>query len=179
MKYLEVRLSRLLSMTSINILACDVSYRHTGVCILNKSESRNSLLHTECLDNPQIKYGFEGYRFMAINMQDKVKKIKQLYEEYNGSIIVCEMPTYGRSMNAGMAIGICWGAMPMSPLIIPPSHLKDWSDSNKGDAKIKVKEKVMSRIHLDSYSNDNIVDAVGTALMISDLITILKHEANK
>lgn len=180
MKYLELRLSHLLSRSLINILACDISYRHTGVCVLSKTETRLKLVHSSCIDNNTITYGFAGYYSMTKRMLDTKNQIERIKNIHECSVTVCEMPTYGRSMNAGMAIGICWGVMSCTGAIfISPDHLKEWSESKKGDGKKKVKEKVMSRIHLDSYSNDNIIDAIGTALMISDLITILKNETNK
>jgi hypothetical protein len=74
---------------------------------------------------------------------------------------------------------MCWGTISQlkNAILVEPSALKKWSKSKPKDGKKKVKEKVLERVMLDKnqQSNDNIVDAVGLALLFIDAVAKEKY----
>jgi Holliday junction resolvasome RuvABC endonuclease subunit len=95
-------------------------------------------------------------------------------------IVVIEMPAFSQTAKSALAIGMCWGAITAIEVafLIPPSMLKVWSDSKRGDGKDEVKKKVLERVFLSptQQRNDNIIDAVGICLMTKDILYTLHHE---
>lgn len=111
--------------------------------------------------------GFTGLNKSACLIEETVKQIKSRISLYDCDIVVIEMPAYTQSAKSAILIGMCWGAyisIYSNVIIIPPSALKKWSNSKPGDKKSKVKEKVEDMTGL-SITNDNIVDAIGIALL--------------
>lgn len=170
-------------MHSINILAIDISYRSTGYALISREKNTHIIHNFGTLDNPQMFLGFNGLKNASKSFNDKTfQRIWQMINESKADIVVVEMPAFTQSAKAALCIGMCWGAL--SSFIgsdrfcfIEPSVLKSWSESKKGDKKAKVKQKVLDRTNIQS-NDDNIIDAVGIALVTSDIISQLKYEAN-
>lgn len=165
------------------ILAVDMSLRDAGVCVFEKQNNR-TIIH-EALSLKTIKEDtkFRALECDALQLNRTMMKIKELEDVYAPAVILVEFPSFSQQASAGIAIGMVWGAwapyfsMP-NFAAIEPSALKIWSGSKKGDAKTKVKEQVLVRVPVLSAkqtSNNNIVDAVGIALMFCDLIHELSN----
>lgn len=122
-----------------------------------------------------------GLMEAGLNMSNTINSIKELVSTLDNPLVVVEIPAYTQSAKAALAIGICIGCFRSCPWIpVEPSLLKMWSGSNKGDKKKKVREVVTERMG-DGFrwlSNDNIVDAVGLSLAISDEIFKIQNDNN-
>lgn len=106
----------------------------------------------------------------AYQFNYSIKQIKEIAERYQPNFMLFEFPDRTQDSLSAIALGMCWGSTFCifdDFYIASPSLLKNWSDSKKGDKKKKVKEMVKERVSLKpkQISNDNIVDAVGLALI--------------
>lgn len=152
---------------SIKIAAIDVSYRDTGLAITSYDGFETTLIKHKSFKNPISSMGFLGLTKSASLIEETVKLIKNLVNLHQCDVVVIEMPAYTQSAKAAILIGMCWGAyvsIYKDVIIIPPSALKKWSGSKKGDKKTKVKQKVEEMTGL-SIANDNVLDAIGIALL--------------
>lgn len=173
-----------LTPSTIKVLAFDISFRETGYAKLNIKSGESELLTKGVFANPPLSMGFHGLLESTKQFQANTKKKleKLIYEPVD--LIIIEMPAFSQSAKSALAIGMCWGALAEwvgheKVIFVEPRQLKVWSQSKAGDAKNKVKEKVLSRLHLGrDGSNDNIVDAVGLCLMFSDMVTQCKYDQN-
>ena len=160
----------------------DISFRDTGYAKLNIKFDGSELKQKGSLKNPAFGMGFHGLLESAKQFELNTKKALEKLVYHHCDLIIIEMPAFSQSAKSALAIGICWGALSQwiaheKVIFVEPRQLKVWSGSKSGDAKNKVKEKVLSRIHLGSDAqNDNIVDAVGLTLMFSDMLTQAKYE---
>lgn len=167
-------------MNSYRVLAIDLSYRDTGVAILQSSGKMTVVEHAECIKNPQFGRGFNALCEASKNTASTLQALQHLYREARHDAIIIEMPCFTQSAVSALAIGMCWGMVASMPdaVLIEPSALKDWSESKRGDKKSVVKSVVSSRVFLEPHklSNDNIVDAVGIGLLFCDLISQIKYD---
>lgn len=172
-----------MNMNSLTVLAIDLSYRDTGVCVLKTNPSRTLLEKAISFKNPEMGNGFDALRSCLSGLNNLYLYISNTIRGCEPDVIIIEMPCFSQSAKSAVAIGMLWGLVSRFPnsILIEPSALKNWSNSQKGDGKEKVKEKVMSKIPLlkHQYSNDNIVDAVGIALFFLDTINDIKYETTK
>jgi hypothetical protein len=168
------------------IIGIDLSFKDTGVCLLREDRNPASI-H---LDAFSIKSGcdignnFSDYENAAKANHTKLIRLHNTIVNNLDSIVIIEVPAYSQSAKASVSIGMCWSVAsflhhnyPDRVVIIDPGILKYWSESKRGDQKNKVKEKVLGRTSLTPKmaSNDNIVDAVGIALAMSDLIKTIER----
>jgi len=156
-----------------------MSYRATGVAVLECKNESNSILHMECLTNPEFGYGFHSLTAAMNHMKyDTMPVLHALKRAYDINLCVIEMPCFTQNARSALAIGMCWGfAAQFNASFVEPSALKDWSGSKKGDKKTMVKNKVLERIAACSHvNNNNIVDALGLVFMTSDLIRTMKYD---
>ena len=169
----------MIHLNSFKIAAIDLSYRDTGVCIAefkrNESSSSFHIVSTSSFKNPELTLGFHGLRFASKKMIETMIEIDESIDGCDVTII--EVPCYTQSAKASLAIGMCWMAAADfdSPILVEPSALKIWSDSRKGDKKEIVKEKVYNRTGFKT-GNDNIIDAVGLALLFADQVSKKYYE---
>lgn len=156
-----------------------MSYRDAGVALLARDGQDVSITATS-FKNPALPgIGFHALQEAARNLTKTVIEIKDLINNAQPNIVVIEMPCFTQSSKAALVIGMCWGCVgDINANFIEPSMLKRWSGSKRGDKKAKVKEKVLNRaiIPQEQISNDNIIDAVGIALMTSDFISQEKYD---
>jgi Holliday junction resolvasome RuvABC endonuclease subunit len=173
----------MMSLSCIRILAIDLSYRDTGVCIYDKyDDGTSNVVQTKSIKSKPIGSSFSSYYLARLEMKNTITTINSIFAAWKCDCCIIEMPCFTQSSKSAIAIGLCWGAtcyLGVENLVfIEPSALKKWSSSKKGDKKTKVKQEVESRGFLDS--NDNIVDAVGIAMMFSDLVSTIKYnETNR
>jgi Holliday junction resolvasome RuvABC endonuclease subunit len=156
-----------MSTHSIRICAIDVSYRDTGFAILNYDGKETTLVKMRSVKNPISSMGFLGLSKAAALIEESVNTIKKYIELHKCNVVVIEMPAYTQSAKSAILIGMCWGAyvsIHKDVIIIPPSALKKWSESKRGDKKTKVKEKVEEMTGL-IITNDNVIDAIGIGLL--------------
>lgn len=166
---------------SRRVVAVDMSYRDAGVCILDR-DGLSFTIKTHSLQNPKMNgIGFhaleDAHNQMFSNFTLRLREL--LSEPYDALIV--EMPCFTQSSKSAILIGMCWGIIAeFDAILVEPSALKYWSGAKKGDSKSPIKTKVTERVFLNprEQSNDNIVDAVGLALMFEDTISLLKHEYN-
>lgn len=171
---------KMMASGSVSILAVDLSYRSTGIAIANCEEHSTSIVHYECLKNPELgKMIAANYERASRNMINICKEIHSAAEGVD--LVVIEMPAFCQSAKASLIIGIMWAsithllkALP-DYVLIEPSALKDWSNSQPGDGKSIVKSKVLSRVAVEKKhkNNTDLIDAIGIALLVSDEI---KHD---
>lgn len=139
-------------------------------------------IETASLINPKCDaMGFSALDNARQNYHKNTIAILRTLIDGGFDMVVIEVPCFTQSSKSAMLIGMCWGAIcDFDSVLIEPSALKRWSDSKSGDKKSMVKEKVLSRVTLTAKaaSDDNIVDAVGIALMTSDLISLVNHESH-
>ena len=170
-------------MNSFRVMAIDLSYRDTGVCVLKKNQETVFMEKAVSYKNPEMGNGFESLKNCASNLNKLFSDLMNVVRTLPPDILIIEMPCFTQSAKSALAIGMLWGlaARFQKAILIEPSALKNWSESKRGDGKEKVKEKVLSRLHLLSSqsSNDNIVDAIGIALLFLDKINELKYETIK
>lgn len=152
-----------------------------------REDRKKASVHTEAFSIKSlvgIGNGFLQYMEAAKKVNEIRMHLHKLFQRNPDSVILIEVPAYSQSAKASLAIGMCW-AMAMSLketyqsrlVIIDPGVLKYWSESKRGDAKLKVKEKVESRMSLLSHQqgNDNIVDAIGICFAFSDLVKSMER----
>jgi Holliday junction resolvasome RuvABC endonuclease subunit len=156
-----------------------MSFRGAGVSILRRSGSEIDI-SARVLENPMCEgVGFNALREAHKNLYENTVKELRLLLKQSFDAVIIEMPCFTQSSKSALLIGMCWGVVcDIDAILVEPSALKKWSGSKRGDRKLKVKEKVLSRVTLElrQQSNDNIVDAVGLALMFSDLISQTKYD---
>jgi len=156
-----------------------MSFRDTGICRLTR-EDGSITIEASHLENPKCNgSGFLALKECSRNMRDNTITPLKAIVNSGWDMVIIEMPCFTQSSLSALLIGMCWGAiMEVDPILIEPSAIKRWSGSKKGDKKTKVKEKVLQRVALSQKeaSNDNIVDAVGIAFFVSDLISTIHHE---
>lgn len=164
-------------------MAIDLSYRDTGICVLKKNQDAVLMEKASSHKNPEMGNGFESLKNCAINLNKLFNELINAIRRYDPDVLIIEMPCFSQSAKSAIAIGMLWGLSSRfkKAIFIEPSALKKWSESKRGDGKEKVKEKVLSRFHLlpSQSSNDNIVDAIGIALLFLDKINEIKHETIK
>ena len=171
-------------MNSFRVMGIDLSYRATGVAVLDARDGVSELMLTTCLKNKELGTGFNSFRSaahsMKVNTLDRIKALRVLYEP---DVVIVEVPCFTQSAKSAIAIGMCWGnvAHIRAAILIEPSVLKKWSGSKKGDKKLKVKDKVLERVTLrpSDASDDNIVDAIGIGFMFIDLVRTVNYETIK
>lgn len=149
------------------------------MCCLVKNGPEITMTNS-CLENPKCEgVGFNALKTAQKNLHENTIKILRELLTTDYDAVVIEMPCYTQSSLSALLIGMCWGAIgDIDAVFVEPSALKKWSNSKKGDGKSKVKEKVLERALLSpkEAANDNIVDAVGLALMMIDLVAKLKYD---
>lgn len=170
----------MMGLTSYRVLAIDMSFRGTGMCSISKSPEGITIEDMACFENPMCDgIGFNSLvkasRELHDNTMNRIQNM--LISQHN--VIIVEMPCFTQSAKSAMLIGMCWGAIAQlkNAILVEPSALKKWSKSKPKDGKKKVKEKVLERVMLDKnqQSNDNIVDAVGLALLFIDAVAKEKY----
>lgn len=170
---------KLIHLNSYSIIAVDLSYKSPGIAIADIEES----FHIRFIDNPftdaPIGKGFDAMIVAAKRMQMLFEKIKTLKDNTKGtSILIIEVPYFSQNAKAAICAGLCMGlAHQLGALCISPDALKEWSGSKRGDKKDEVKKKVLSRLTLPGnvMNNDDIIDAVGIALLFDDKVSELRH----
>lgn len=177
---MQSRVEAMMSLTSYNILAVDLSYRNTGVAMLT-CNNQNISIEMMSLENPPLgSIQFDKLDEAMKNFEENTLRILRQLGQSGFDMMVIEVPCFPQSSLSAIAIGMCWGGIASiaNAITIKPAALKLWSDSAKGDEKKAVKRKVMERAFLtpSQASNDNIVDAAGIALMTSDYISTIRHE---
>ena len=162
-------------------MGVDLSYRHTGLCVMEFNENESRIIRSSALKNPEFGNGFNCYLNAMGEMQDTIDGINYISNKFAVNIMIVEMPCFTQSAKSALAIGMLWGmASQLDCIMIEPSALKKWSGSRRGEKKDKVKEVVCSRVPMLGQSSDNnIVDAVGITLMFNDEIRKQKHETTK
>ena len=158
-----------------NIIAVDLSYRDTGIAIVESHHGAATLIHAYNYVNPPMGYGFENLRTMASNVYKTIDEIRLKAELFKADVVLVEMPCFSQNAKAAIAVGLLWGAIvDLDYILVEPSFLKIWSGSKRGDHKAEVKAKVESMTCLDKkqLANDNIVDSVALGLAFCELINL-------
>ncbi len=159
--------------TLTRIVAVDMSYRDTGVCLLSTEQGSVTIHKAFSIPNPPMECSFEGLREMARLISLTVDKIIDEDKKFESNVILVEFPCFTQNAKAAISIGLVWSSMARVPCVmVEPSFIKIWSGSDAGDKKSKVKEKVMklSSLTKDQLSNNNIVDACAIGLAFCELI---------
>lgn len=158
------------------VLSIDMSLRAAGVCLLEKGESVTIHEAVCCKTTKQSGSRFNCFESDSFQLHQSMSAIKKIEEEHKPDAIIVEFPYISQSADAGIAIGMCWGAWNeyfsrSNFVAVEPSALKVWSRSKRGDHKEKVKLEVLNRVWLPEkkQNNDNIIDAIGLALLFLDL----------
>lgn len=160
-------------MTSVNILSVDLSYRDTGICCITNKHGQPEVIQAYSFKNDKTCYGFECMRAMMEGIAKTINEIRLKAESFKADVTLIEVPYFSQSARSAMVVGLCWGAVAeLDCILVEPSFLKVWSDSERGDKKSEVKLKVMSMTCLDKkqLANDNIIDAVGLGLAFCELM---------
>lgn len=171
----------MMNLHSCKILGVDLSYRHTGLCLMKFDGAYSEVQESIAIKNPEFGNGFSSYVIAQKRMQKTIDMINKIWFDTFPNIMIVEMPCFTQSAKSALAIGMLWGmAAQLDCILVEPSALKKWSGSRRGDKKDKVKEVVCSRVPmLGQSSDDNIVDAVGLTLMFSDEIKKQRYETNQ
>lgn len=157
--------------TSIRIIAVDLSYRDTGVCLMDSENGVTTIYDAFSISNPPMDCSFDGLKDMSIRINNTIDIIDKMDD--GRAVVIVEMPSFSQNAKGAITVGLVWAAVhKLDAILVEPSFLKIWSDSKKGDGKTEVKEKVKSLTSLSrsQLANNNVVDAVGIGLAFCEMI---------
>lgn len=164
-------------------MGIDLSYRATGVALINMVGNETSIDGVSCLENKEVgSVGFNSLMLASERFLYTKSVLKGIIRDIKPDAIIIEVPCFTQNAKSAIVIGMCWMVAAIldgdDTILVEPSALKKWSGSRKGDKKKLVKEKVIERVTLSpaQANNDNIVDALGLTMMFSDLISKQRYE---
>lgn len=161
-----------------------MSFRHTGYCILKRTKKKDqvclSIYDTGEITTSKLWNDFSSYIAIRRSIHDLIAKC-------NPNCIVMEVPDRSQSAKSAKMVGFVQAIafevryeLGGIPEIVFMEHLKNWSQSKRGDKKSKVKEKVCAYFSgYEEENNDNIIDAIGLCLAKCDELSLLEHEATR
>jgi len=171
-------------------MGIDLSFRNTGVAVIDRIkhgdsvELRPRLATVVTTKKPEKCETLDRVRREINNIKRLRMGIEEMIDKYNPDIIVIEIPHFSQSASGSYAMGICHSMVESIRDtydlkkfgIILPKRLKDWAGSLKGDGKAAVKHKVRGYDCYSEIRNDNIIDAIGIALLWCDKLTLDEHD---
>jgi Holliday junction resolvasome RuvABC endonuclease subunit len=173
----SLKLGKMNQFGLVSVMGIDLSYRSTGFAVAEISEDCAKITDYGKLENKELgRLSFDNLSMAAKSMHATCTKIIKMSKEHTLTII--EVPSFSQSAKSAMVIGMMWGCVARmlseinDVILVEPSALKLWSNSDKGDGKERVKIEVLKRVKVDkkSASCSDILDAIGICLMAHDEI---------
>src|SRR5687768_3294698 len=133
---LQKRASQLILTLSTKIIAVDISYRDSGVCLLKNEHGLVTIYDAFSIQNPAMDFGFESLRRMSGNIKSTIDRIRLECSKFNPDVVLLEMPFFTQNAKAAISIGLVWSAVSdFDCILVEPSFIKLWSGSEAGDKK--------------------------------------------
>lgn len=162
----------------VRIQSIDMSLREPGFCFLTKEGNSKTINDCYFIKNQAPDASkFRKLELDAASLAYVMIDLKRKEEKFNPHVIIVELPCFTQTATAALSIGMVWGVFADyfskdNFVAVEPSALKVWSKSKKGDKKEKVLETVLARVPMTSKKmlNNNVIDAIGLALMFCDLV---------